>query len=565
MPIPTTIRTSVSPDTLAKVTRLFNGTLSDMLAEVFQNARRAGASRVDITIVRASDGRLWLTVADDGRGVENPAALLALGCSGWSDETLRTEDPAGMGLFALAGRPVRLATRSAVGAWSLEIPVDAWASGTELDVEAGRGPDERGTSVSVQVPESWAAELRTEAEHAARYFPLPVTLDGAEVLRRDFLAEAGRIEEWRGLRLGVVAERGWSREPRINFHGVTVPCPLPQVAELRGPGWSVRVDVVDCPELQLVLPARKEVLATPFLDSLREACERAIYRHIATREHHRLPHTSWHRAAALGVALPEASAQLDPWSPVTNDGDPDLRFRPHRDGEVPPLPAEPLVVDDFGPDLEQSLARAIHIGAPELENRLVEPCRDYEGYAWYDALPRVTEVVGALVRGEVCWTTRDEAAPPTSGAVDRVLITLTIIAGETTIFRTIETDLLLVTNEDACTGDPDEQGVFVVPGPRLGPGDVGDAAVAAFFMASDDRDADSWETQHEGYERAALDLARRLLLGDEAADLARLRDAVRDRIAWLVPKGRELRVRYDAISLEVSLTPLSASPVTEAG
>ena len=35
----------------------------------------------------------------------------------------------------------------------------------------------------------------------------------------------------------------------------------------------------------------------------------------------------------------------------------------------------------------------------------------------------------------------------------------------------------------------------------------------------------------------------------------RIRDAIDDRIAWLVPKGRELRVRYAAGTLDVSLAP----------
>ena len=43
------IRASVSPETIGKLTRLFNGSLSDILNELLQNARRAGASVVNVT------------------------------------------------------------------------------------------------------------------------------------------------------------------------------------------------------------------------------------------------------------------------------------------------------------------------------------------------------------------------------------------------------------------------------------------------------------------------------------------------------------------------------------
>ena len=41
--IPATIATAVAPETIAKVTRLFNNTAFDVICELLQNARRAGA------------------------------------------------------------------------------------------------------------------------------------------------------------------------------------------------------------------------------------------------------------------------------------------------------------------------------------------------------------------------------------------------------------------------------------------------------------------------------------------------------------------------------------------
>jgi hypothetical protein len=65
MSLPQTIRATISPDTIDKVGRLFNGGPADIVTELLQNARRAGATQVGIEIVDV-DGRPTLFVRDDG-------------------------------------------------------------------------------------------------------------------------------------------------------------------------------------------------------------------------------------------------------------------------------------------------------------------------------------------------------------------------------------------------------------------------------------------------------------------------------------------------------------------
>ena len=48
--LPATIRASVHEDAIGRVTRFFNATTLETLNELFQNARRAGATRVDVRI-----------------------------------------------------------------------------------------------------------------------------------------------------------------------------------------------------------------------------------------------------------------------------------------------------------------------------------------------------------------------------------------------------------------------------------------------------------------------------------------------------------------------------------
>jgi hypothetical protein len=69
--------------------------------------------------------------------------------------------------------------------------------------------------------------------------------------------------------------------PRINFHGVTVPCSHEGVSEVDGFSfWHAKVDIIDAPTLQLVLPPAKKWSRTK-RSQLRIAMEAAIYRAIA--------------------------------------------------------------------------------------------------------------------------------------------------------------------------------------------------------------------------------------------------------------------------------------------
>ena len=93
-----------------------------VLAELLQNARRAGASAVH---VRYDADAKRLTVTDDGCGVSDFQTLLTLGESGWSEAVRRTEQPFGLGFLQSlyvaerccvesAGRRLRFDTRAAL-------------------------------------------------------------------------------------------------------------------------------------------------------------------------------------------------------------------------------------------------------------------------------------------------------------------------------------------------------------------------------------------------------------------------------------------------------------------
>ena len=98
-----TIKARVNRRLLEKADRLFKGTLAGRVIEILQNARRAGATQVDIT---NEEG--WVMVRDNGEGIEDFSKLLDMGGSDWGEGVERSEDPAGVGLFCLAPRMVAI-------------------------------------------------------------------------------------------------------------------------------------------------------------------------------------------------------------------------------------------------------------------------------------------------------------------------------------------------------------------------------------------------------------------------------------------------------------------------
>ena len=125
-----TIQAMVNPRLLTKANRLFTGTLQGRIIEILQNARRAGATKVEIT---NQDGHV--TVKDDGKGIGDFSKLLDMGGSGWDDALESSEDPAGVGLFCLAPRQVTIRSNGKM----VNIASDGW-TGTPVEIQDDPNP-----------------------------------------------------------------------------------------------------------------------------------------------------------------------------------------------------------------------------------------------------------------------------------------------------------------------------------------------------------------------------------------------------------------------------------------
>ena len=326
-----TISAAIDPAAISKVSRFFDASDRQIIDEMLQNARRAGATRVDVEI--ADD---QVTMTDDGRGIADPQTLLAFGKSGWNQGVRSSEDPAGMGFFSLARRNAAVDSRPAGG--------DAWRTDLEPDHFTGRKPAQVHPEADAPAPHGTRVtfsrrrherDIAGEIANAAIHCPLAVTVDGKSVEHEDFLQHAVRISEYEDVRIGVFhgadkrdpKARSFPNIGRINFHGLAVACPeLPKVVPVseRGGGiakaWSTAVDVKDCPQLELVLPTRHKAVDNEFLHTLAGACRRAIYHAIVEDGRDiRLACVDQLEALVDEIPMPEPPAQLTPWEPASRE------------------------------------------------------------------------------------------------------------------------------------------------------------------------------------------------------------------------------------------------------
>ena len=352
---PATIRAAVSENAISKVSRFFDATAGQIVGELLQNARRSGATEVRVATV---DGEV--TIADNGCGIDDPSAILSFGYSGWEQGTMVAEDPAGMGSFSLARRHASITSRPATGdpdkiapAWGVELQPDHFVGTKAAQIVSGAdAPRPHGTQTSFRIDKT-ARELEWAIEQAAEHYPLPVMLNGRPVIQKSMLDGCIHTERWNGMRIGVRRnpDNHWNRGI-INFHGHKVNCEtLPRVTATRMSSeqpmsWWIVIDVVEGNGLELVLPARHQVVHNDYLDQLINAAWNTLYRGLAMEQPANLPYVAWSDAKRRGFALESAGPQLAHWKPERADAceQPEARYYGEERAQVHAAGGEALLM-----------------------------------------------------------------------------------------------------------------------------------------------------------------------------------------------------------------------------
>ena len=562
--LPSSIQASIHEDAISRVPGFFNATTKDILNELLQNARRSGASRVDIT----TDGEVT-TVSDDGIGMEDPRAILSFGQTGWGDPVSLDERAAGMGLYALArNRKVSIRSKSKGDGdthWQVNLTPDHFVGKLPAPVQKLEHDSAPGTSVSFIS----GLSHRGDIGNAAKHYPLPVWVDGEEIERQDFLKDAIHIETWQGIRIGVhKLEHGYRRYPghKMNFHGITIESPrLPETQAVTAE-WYTKVDVINSPHLELTLPARKEVIETPFMRELRQACARATYTAMSLEPKPvDVPKATQDDAAKMGINLPDAAPVLRRWDPGTACS----RKMVSRDRW--PVSEETIVMELAAatPD-EQALAKAAERN--HITDRLMKPDQGLTGYGWYDRLTRATELRITVFEDDQRWDLarlRERNASLKTLRPDKIVFTMTAVDqdGRTRLIE-LPADIAFENDEQDYIED---NRPLVTKDSSMNHEELTELMMDSYFYPNDDPDADSFGTQEAFHEATYEKTAVEVLSTREEALRTKVTNAVERHIAGEIPNGLTVTItvkRGEATSVilqeEIPVSSTSkAGPTTE--
>ena len=298
-----TICAKVNPRLLTKADRLFTGTVEGRIIEILQNARRAGATEVRITNKNG-----FVTVEDNGSGIEDFQKLLDLGGSGWDERLEAGEDPAGVGLFSLVPRKVTIIS----GSKQTVIDKDGW---TGKPVEVTENTEAvTGTILKFRDEKSWCMD--TVEKHAV-FAGIKVIVDSKYCHAMPFCSGEAVHYENPGCRIEVAKEisnyhRAWTTSwyharVLVNFHGQVVQ--LDHWPSKKRSGLTILVDIADQTDIRLMLPARTRLVENQAFEQIKDAIELEYYKYFQKQKTHTLYYEEYMRAKELGIELPEAEPQ----------------------------------------------------------------------------------------------------------------------------------------------------------------------------------------------------------------------------------------------------------------
>ncbi|HET9184343.1 MAG TPA: ATP-binding protein [Candidatus Angelobacter sp.] len=493
------IRGKVDAGILQKADRLFRNDDRGIFIEILQNARRAGATTVEVTI-HPTDGEensSTVSVMDNGAGIDDFQDLVTLGRSGWDAQTQKTEDPAGMGLFSLCQSGVEISS----GSRSVTISQDVFLGNATAEVTDH--PYVAGTRLRF-TRSSNHQSLKNALEAVSRFGPLDVRVNGESLQRYDFLEGAIHREIIDGIEIGFAItfshQVGIHRPENWNFYGALIEEHFPPFFGFLDPGransesrLNARFNVLETGRIKLQLPDRRSVIRSDFLTAFERKARAAAYRCFQKQAQHALTFARWKEARDLGVVLPEAARLLTNWTV------------PARDDAIEPLfgYGEKEILSNLDRVLlvksalenEYTLQAALHSGAT-LDFLLYEEKPEFRGYSWYDALPLLVNAA-VLVDG-IPFAECEPAAKNNRPNQIEVVVRIEQIGEKA---KSLPLPALVHVDEEQVN---DLSFVVVKDSPwdKSGarPFWLADFLMWATFQSSDDLECDSWQTQRDYYE-----------------------------------------------------------------
>lgn len=517
------ITAAVHPRILEKTDRLFTNDDASVFVELIQNARRAGASSIEVTIEEGKSGQAncTVTIHDNGQGIADFQDLLTLGGSGWSDDTQAREDPAGMGFFSLCRSEVQVAS----GHQSAKIS-PAVFSGKEVAEVQSTSEFVAGTRLHFKRNSS-KQSLIAALQRAAEFCPVTIALSGSPLPQRDFLEGSLYRERIEGIEVGFAPSftNGYHSygDTNWNFYGARLKHTLPSVPGYLPPdtvcpgSLHVRCNVFDTGKVKLQLPDRRAIIEDEFFLEFQRKVRAAAYRFLATQSHHALPFWNWQEARDLGVKLPEAAFLLTTWHAEPPDDGVDRLFGYPTQKLLSDVTSVVLVSVNI--DDSFTFEGALQSDA-KIEGQLYQENRSFIGYDWYDKLPHIVATVLLFDDVQSYDWSKPNNERPAKIEIDA------IVEQRGKPVRRLRLPAFLHVDSDE-----ELQFVAVQNSPwdndeLQGPFSIADFLVMATFRSSEDVEADSWQTQKEYWDEVVERAVNGYFRGSRATLLAMLRKAI---------------------------------------
>ncbi len=353
-----------------------------------------------------------------------------------------------------------------------------------------------------------------------------------------------------GIEVGFASHFHWNygmKDDNWNFHGLCIRNSFDSTSGLlsfdQRDGWSrgqlhARFNVLETGRVKLQLPDRRSIVQDERLQEFHLKVRAAVYRFFQSQERHALSFTKWKEAQAMGVMLPEAAPLLRTWHAPAADDYLDPFFAPVKTHLLTSVSDVCIVAIEL-PN-KHSFEGALQ-SPPSPPYRFYQEEGKFEGYSWYDALPQLTDC-SVMIDGTPYpeWARRSLPRP------DAIEIVVTAKqSGQSDSILRFPSSIHVVDGDEIDWDD--EQPVFVAlkaspwDNDKLeGPFDVTGFLLWATFQSSEDRTADSWETQRERYQGEVERKADLYFRGARAALLGLLQEA----LTWDARQyAKEARVR----------------------
>lgn len=333
-----TVRGRIAPGALARAPELFDQSLDTILSELIQNARRAGATEVNVGIHLDGDVA-YASFRDDGRGIADLQAIVSFGRSGWDDALKRVEDTAGMGSFCLASRGCRVTSLGK----TVNLMPGVFVGLESATVEDAPLAPRSGTNIQFPLlnrrERNEVLMLEGRLRDEALYAPIPVRFKGVTLPRLDFLDGAIEVHVTGGVAVGIYDDEAWKlRTERtqnqkaerhislsrgasgISFGGHVALAPEGVSVRDGDRAYRALWEIRENPKLRLVLPTRDSVVKDQAWSDLVAATRLLLCRFAAQRSAvHRISMDDVTFARSRGIEIGDPELVLERWQPASHD------------------------------------------------------------------------------------------------------------------------------------------------------------------------------------------------------------------------------------------------------